>query len=125
LVDLNLDDNLWHLQLYDENGVAVVKFYYSECKKDFGGQIGEHSKAIIHNLFNNFRVSHVVSTIHAKAWYRRKGVNYEDHPHDKSGKAMVLTTANHRARVEEGVSIMRSVNDSVSSGGGHSCLLVT
>jgi hypothetical protein len=80
-----------------------VKLYYGECKKGFGGQTGKHSKAIIHNLFNNFKVSHIVSTIHAKAWCKRKGENYEDHLQDKSRKAMVLIAANHRARVEEGV----------------------
>jgi hypothetical protein len=37
LADLNLDDNLWHLRSYDENGVAVVKLYCGECKKGFGG----------------------------------------------------------------------------------------
>jgi hypothetical protein len=31
---------------------------------------------------------------------------------------MVLTAADHRARVEEDVSIVRSMNDSVSSGRG-------
>jgi hypothetical protein len=31
---------------------------------------------------------------------------------------MVLTTADHRARVEEGVSKMRSVNDSITSSSG-------
>jgi hypothetical protein len=112
---MDLDDTLWNLRSWDENGVPVVKLHCGECKKGFGGQSGDHSKAAIHNLLNNFKVSHIVSTLHAKAWCRRKGISYDEHPQDKSGKAKVLTTTDHRALVEEGLSILRSVNEVVSS----------
>jgi hypothetical protein len=112
---MDLDDTLWNLRSWDENGVPVVKLHCGECKKGFGGQSGDHSKAAIHNLLNNFKVSHIVSTLHAKAWCRRKGISYDEHPQDKSGKAKVLTTTDHRALVEEGLSILRSVNEVVCS----------
>jgi hypothetical protein len=117
LQNLDLDDILWNLRSWDENGVAVVKLHCGECKKAFGGHSGDHSKLAIHNLMNNFKVSHVVSTLHAKAWCRHKGVSYDDHLQDKTGKAVVLTIVDHKALVEEGLSILRSVNDTVSSDG--------
>lgn len=115
LADLNLQDNLWHLRSWDDGEVSVVKLHCGECKKEFGGQSGDHSKAAIHNLINNFKVSHIVSTIHAKAWCRRKGVSYDDHPQDKSGRAIVLTASDHKAAVQEGLGILQSVNDGVSA----------
>jgi hypothetical protein len=68
LQNLNLDDTLWNLRSWDKNGVVVVKLHCGECKKGFGGHSSDHSKLAIHNLMNNFKVSHVVSTLHAKAW---------------------------------------------------------
>ena len=96
----------------------MVKLHCGECKKAFGGYPGNHSKLAIYNLMNNFKVSHVVSTLHATTWCRRKGVNYNDHLQDNSGKAVVLTAADHRALVEEGQSILCRVNDRVSDDSG-------
>lgn len=81
--------------IMDENGVAVVKLYYGECNKGFGGQSRDHSKAAIRNHFINFKVSHIVSTIHIKAWYQNKGINYDEHLQDKSGNALVLMAMDH------------------------------
>jgi hypothetical protein len=116
LAALNCGDNMWHLRSWDE--VVVVKLYCGECKKGFGGEIGDHSKQAIHNLFNNFKVSHVTSTLHAKAYCKRKGVSYDNHPQDKARKAIVLTAMDYKALVEEGIGIIGSVNDSITSSNG-------
>jgi hypothetical protein len=96
LAALNCGDNLWYVRSWNEDGVAVVKLYCGECKKDFGGQTRDHSKQAVHNLLNNFKVSHVTSTLHAKAYCRRKGVSYDNHPQDNSGKAIVLIAADQK-----------------------------
>jgi hypothetical protein len=75
--------------------VAVVKLFSGKCKKDFGGNSGDHSKGSIHNILKNFKKSHIVSTQHVRAWYKKRGVTYEDQPQTKTGKAVVLTTAQH------------------------------
>jgi hypothetical protein len=64
LEQLDLNDHLWHLELWDDKDVPVVKLHYGECKKDFGGDSRYHSKCAIHNLFNNFKKSHILSTLH-------------------------------------------------------------
>jgi hypothetical protein len=95
LIQIDLQDHLWHLRSWDDNGVPMVKLYCGECKKDFGGNSGDYSKAAIHNLLNNFKKSHILYTLHVKAWCRRKGISFEDHPQTKSGKAVILTAADH------------------------------
>jgi hypothetical protein len=56
---IDLEDHSWHLKSWDLNDVAVVKLFCGECNKDFGGTNGDHSKSAIHNLFANFKKSHI------------------------------------------------------------------
>jgi hypothetical protein len=66
---IDLDDHIWHLKLWDLNGVLVVKLSCEECNKDFGGINGDHSKTANPNLCANFKKSHMMSTLHIKSWY--------------------------------------------------------
>jgi hypothetical protein len=63
---IDLKDHEWKLKSWDLNGILVVKVYCGECNKDFGGTRGDHSKNTIHNLFANFKKSHIQSTLHIK-----------------------------------------------------------
>ena len=56
---IDLEDHKWKLKSWDLNGILVVKVYCGECDKDFGGTSGDHSKNTIHNLFTNFKKSHI------------------------------------------------------------------
>ena len=42
------------IEASDHNFVGVVNVYCVECCKEFGSNIGDHSKNKIHNLFANF-----------------------------------------------------------------------
>ena len=56
------------------------------------------------------------SSLHIKQWYRRKGILYSDHPKKEgnNGKPLILGLANHKGLVDEGVNILKVVNDSIS-----------
>jgi hypothetical protein len=56
---IDLEDHEWKLKLWDLNGIPVVKVYCGECDKDFRGTNGDYSKNTIHNLFANFKKSHI------------------------------------------------------------------
>lgn len=118
LKDSDLDDHKWELRSWDQDGVGVVKLYCCECRKETGGQSGNHSKVTIQNLFSNFRTSHLQSIQHIKSWCRKHNVNYLDHPQSVApkGKAIVLTTTDHRRLMAEGVDIMNVVNAELQEG---------
>ena len=65
---IDLEDHSWHLKSWDLNDVAVMKLFCRECNKDFGGSNGDHSKSATHNLFANFKKSHIQSTQHISSW---------------------------------------------------------
>jgi hypothetical protein len=110
---LDLNNHLWHLKSWDDKDVPVVKLHCGECKKDFEGDSGDHSKCAIHNIFNNFKKSHILSTLHIQAWCRRKEISFNDHPQTSSGKALVLTTSDHEALVDEGLQVLKKINDNI------------
>jgi hypothetical protein len=83
---------LWHLKSWDDKDVSVVKLHCGECKKDFCGDFGDHSKCAIHNLFNNFKKSHTLSTLHIRAWCRPKTISFNDHPQTNFDKAVVASS---------------------------------
>jgi hypothetical protein len=115
LKNVCMEDHIWYLKSMDQNKVAVVKLHCGECGKDFGSVAGDHSKGTVHNLFTNFKKSHVVSTSHIKNWCRRKGVRFEDHPQSQAarGKPVVLTLANYKHLVLKGIEIMDAMNASI------------
>ena len=116
LESLDLADHKWDLKTYDHYGLAVVKIYCGECKREIGGTGRDHSRIVVQNLFANFKKSHLHSALHIKQWCRKRGLVYSDHPKEgKSNKPIILTPADHRRLVEEGVSILQSVNDLISS----------
>jgi hypothetical protein len=115
LKNVCMEDHIWCLKSMDQNEVAVVKLHCRECGKDFGSAVGDHSKGAVHNLFTNFKKSHVVSISYIKNWCRCKGVRFEDHPQSQAtrGKPVVLTLADHKHLVLKGIEIMDAVNASV------------
>ncbi|KAH9560196.1 hypothetical protein CY35_06G094100 [Sphagnum magellanicum] len=44
LIGISLDDHLWSLKSWDQNGRCIVKFWCGKCCKEFGGVSGDHSK---------------------------------------------------------------------------------
>ena len=117
LESMDFADHLWKLKSYDQHGVAVVKILCGECNKEIGGAGGDHSRTVIQNLFANFKKSHLHSALHIKQWCKRKEILYSDHPKKEGNKSkpLILTSVDHRRLVEEGVSILQSVNDSIST----------
>lgn len=97
--------------------MGVVKIHCGECNKDSGGNGGDHSRSAIHNLFGNFKKSHLHSTLHIKQWCKRKAILYNDHPKKEGnkGKPLIFSAADHKQRLDEGLSILQSVNDSIST----------
>ena len=116
LESLDFADHKWDLKTYNHCGLAVVKIYCGECKREIGVTGCDHSRIAVQNLFSNFKKSHLHSALHIKQWCRKRGLVYSDHPKEgKSSKPIILTLADHRRLVEEGVSILQSVNDLISS----------
>lgn len=117
LLEMDFDDHLWHLKSYDQNDVGVVKLHCGECKKDFGNSTGDYCKSI---LFANFKNSHLQSSLHIRSWCRRKGVECLNHPQSQApkGKTIILTAADHKRLVEDGLRVLEEVNNSVDGGLG-------
>ena len=118
LKHISMDDHDWWVKTFDMNGSGVVKLWCAECKKDCGGGSKDHTKADIDNLFNNFRRSHIVSTLHVKNYCAAKNVNFEDHPQSaaKNGRAVTVTLEDHKRLISEGVKIVEAVNASLLEG---------
>jgi hypothetical protein len=112
-----LADHEWCVKSWDHNGVGVVKVFYTECSKFFGGSNGDHSGPAINNLFNNFRKSHTMSNAHVRAWCRRKGVDFYDHPQSAAcrGKTVEMTLEDYKRKVRKGYEILADVNSSATS----------
>jgi hypothetical protein len=112
LESISLEDHNWHLKSWDSNGVAVVKLWCGECSKEFGGASGDHTKSAVYNLFMNFKKSHLLTTLHIRAYCRRKGINFDDHPQSAAskGKAVVMTAADHKRAVVEGMQTLEDLN---------------
>jgi hypothetical protein len=113
LEQLDLNNHLWHLKSWDDKDVPVVKLHCGECKKDFGGDSGDHSKCAIYNLFNNFKKSHILSILYIRAWCKQKGISFDNHPQTSSDKAVALTTSDHKALVDEGLHVLKKINDDI------------
>jgi len=114
LKDASLEDHEWGLKFYDRHGKSIIILYCIECRKDFGGVDGQHTKDMISNLFSNFRKSHIMSNQYIKSWCSRKGVDWCNYPQSiaKGRKTVILTAEDHRRLVLEGVEILKLVNDS-------------
>ena len=101
-----MDDHDWWLKSFDLNGQGIVKLWCAECKKDCGGGSSkDHSKSQIDNLFNNFRRSHIVSTLHVRNYCVAKYINFDDHPQSeaKSGRPITVMPEDHRELIAKGV----------------------
>jgi hypothetical protein len=112
-----LDDNLWYLKSWDENDVAIVKIHCGECVKDFGGIAGDYNSHAINNLFTNFRKTHLHTTLHIRNLCRRQGLPYTDHPQSATprGKAVILSASDHKNAVEQGMEVVKDVNNIVDA----------
>jgi ribosomal protein S27E len=117
LKQISLEDHNWSLKSWDQDGVGVLKVYCEECCKDIGGGSGGHTKITAPNLFSNFRKSHLMSNGHIHSWCRRKGVDFCNHPQSVApkGKTVILTAADHKGLIDEGVKVVDGVNQSVFS----------
>jgi hypothetical protein len=106
---------MWKLKTLDVNDIGVVKVHYAKCGKDFGFSTGDHSKSAIHNFFMNFKKSHLMSAIHIRNWYWRKGVWFKDHSYSQAakGKTVVLIPADHKHLVLEGIEILDALNEDI------------
>ena len=116
LQEMDFTNYLWKLKTYDQHGVVVVKILCVEYNKESGGTSGDHSWYGIQNLFTNFKKSHLHSALHIKHWCKRRDISYCDHPKKEgnSSKPIIYIEIDHKRLVEEGVSILQSVNDSIS-----------
>ena len=113
-----MDDHDWWLKSFDLNGNGVVKLWCAECQKDCRGSSKEHTKSQIDNLFNNFRRSHIVSTLHVRNYCAAKNINFEDHPQSTSrnGRPVTVIPEDHKTLITEGVQILDGVNASLPTG---------
>jgi hypothetical protein len=117
---ISLEDHVWTLKSFDNNNVGIVKLQCGECQKDFGGGSGDHNKNTIHNLFANFKKSHIMSNAHIRNWCRRKGIPWTEHPQSsvQKGKYLILTAEDHKRVVEDGMAILDMVNRDICVEGG-------
>jgi hypothetical protein len=106
---------MWKLKTLDVNDIGVVKVHCAECGKDFGSSTGDHSKLAIHNLFMNFKKSHLMSVVHIRNWCWRKGIRFEDHLQSQGGKdkTVVLTSVDHKCLVLERIEILNALNEDI------------
>jgi hypothetical protein len=77
---MDFADHVWNLKTYDHLGVAVVKIFCGECKREIGGLGRDHSRSAIQNLFANFKKSHLHCALHIKQWCMKRDILYNDHP---------------------------------------------
>ena len=92
LESMDFADHIWILKSYDLNDVPIVKTRCGKCKKKFGGTFKDNSKTIMHNLFANFKKSHLHSTLHIKQWCKRNKVMYNDHLRKEGNKGKPFAT---------------------------------
>jgi hypothetical protein len=117
---ISLEDHVWTLKSFDNNNVGVVKLQCGEYQKDFGGGSRDHSKSTIHNLFINFKKSHIMSNAHIRNWCCRKGILWTEHPQSsvQKDKTLILTAEDHKRAVEDGLAILDMVNKDIYAEGG-------
>jgi hypothetical protein len=79
---------------------------------------GDYSKIAMTNLFTNFNKKHIMSQMHVKNWYHRKGIPFECMPvtRGKSSKLLVLSNGDHRNLVAQGVSVLSTFNSTFLEG---------
>ena len=82
LAQITLEDHIWMLKQWDQNGVPIVKLWCEESKKPFGGDSRDRTKNGVTNLFSNFKKSHLMSVGHAKNYCRRKGIEWKEYPQE-------------------------------------------
>jgi hypothetical protein len=63
----------------------------------------------------NFKKSLLMSIVHIRNWCWRKGIRFEDHPQSQAGKGktVVLTLADHKRLVLEGIEILDALNENI------------
>ena len=95
-----MDDHVWSLRSWDQDGVAVVKLFCGECRSFIGGNTSKHSKNTVSNLFSNFRKSHLISARHIHSYCCLKGMKFHDHPQSGSSRSnpIELTVVDHKKR---------------------------
>ena len=108
-------NHVWSLRSWDQDGATVVKLFCRERRSFIGGRTGKHNKNTVSNLFSNFRKSHLISTRHICNYCRQKGIKFDNHRQSGSTRSspVEVTVADHKRLIEEGVGILKIVNDSI------------
>ena len=110
-----MDDHVWSLQSWDQDGATVVKLFCGECQSFIGGSTNKHNKNMVSNLFSNFRKSHLINAWHVRNYCRQKGIKFDNHPQSGStrSKSVEVTVVDHKCLIGEGVGILEIVNNSI------------
>ena len=101
----------------DVNNVAILGLRREEHGKDFGFISGDHYKASVHNLFTNFKKSHMLTISHMNNWCHYKGLWFEDHSQSEAskGKCIVITPQDHKRVVLKGIQILDDFNKDIDT----------
>jgi hypothetical protein len=120
------DDVVWYLKSWDANGIGIVKIYYRECQKDFGGNTGDHTNHAISNFFANFGKHHLPTNAYIKSYCRRKGISWFNHLQLAAAreKHVMMTKVDYERAVEEGTEIVEEINTIADEMNGHKPFIV-
>ena len=93
----------------------MVKLHCVDCRRDIGRSNGDHSKTILHNLFSNFKKSHMCDISHVKSWSFNKMVDFNEGKQAKTWakKTTIMTTDDHKRFVKDEIHIIESINSTV------------
>ena len=94
---------------------SIVKLFCGKYQSFIGSNTGKHNKNVVSNLLSNFRKSHLISIGHICSYCRQKGIKFDDHPQSGSTRSspMEVTVADHKYLIEEGIGILKIINDNI------------
>jgi hypothetical protein len=79
-----MDDHVWCLQSWDQDGEVVVKLFCREYWSFIGGSIGKQNENRMSNLFSTFPKNHLINTWPIRNYYHQRGIKFDDHPQSGS-----------------------------------------
>ena len=111
-----MQDHEFSLRSWDHCGAAVVKLYCCECRCFTSGSANKHLKGNVTNLFSNFRKIHLHSVGLIRSYCWQKGIDFACHSQARTTRTnpIVITAADHKRMVVEGIAIVAIVNDSIN-----------
>jgi len=92
-----------------------VLIFSIECCKEIGGDSRKDNNTNIQNLFINARSKYLLYTNYMKNWYVYNDMQYASHPQSiaPSKKAILLTLEMHQKFIEDHISTMEKISDSL------------